>query len=106
MSRSAGGNPLCFYSLFPQMIHFVYSIREKKHNCFSELGACTDQLMYFRGQSWVDKRRLGEGELGEDVNGQRMLSVKTVHTNGAVLAEQGKIYGRGALDCCKQCRVK
>lgn len=27
---------------------------------------------------------------GEDVNGQRMLSVKTVHTNGAVLAEQGE----------------
>lgn len=66
MSRNAGGNPgdasLCFYSLCAQMIHFVYSIR-KKHNCFSELGACTDQLMYFRGQSWVDKRRLKEGEL-------------------------------------------
>lgn len=47
--------------------------------------------MYIRGQSWVDKRRLKERESWrEDVNGQRMLSVKTVHTNGAVLAEQGE----------------
>lgn len=47
--------------------------------------------MYIRGQSRVDKRRLKERESWrEDVNGQRMLSVKTVHTNGAVLAEQGE----------------
>lgn len=51
--------------------------------------------MYFRGQGWADKRRLKERETegeswGEDVNGQRMLSVKTVHTNGAVLAEHGE----------------
>lgn len=40
-------------------------------------------------KSWADKGRLRES-WGEDVNGQRMLSVKTVHTNGAVLAEQGE----------------
>lgn len=76
------------------MIQFVYSIwrkKKKKHNYFSVLCACTDQLMYIRGQSWGDKGRLKERESWrEDVNGQRMLSVKTVHTNGAVLAEQGE----------------
>lgn len=44
------------------------------------------RFMFFMGQRQGDKRGRGR----EDVNGQRMLSVKTVHTNGAVLAARGE----------------
>lgn len=69
---------------------FRRSLNEKQGSFHVFPGDREEQI---RGDREGERDTEGEGEReswGEDVNGQRMLSVKTVHTNGAVLAQPGE----------------